>query len=106
MKVLFDQGTPRPLRRHLKGHEVKTSAQMAWSLLDNGRLLEAAEEEFDVFVTTDKNLKYQQNLRGRRLAILVLPTPAWRIVQQRTAEILQAITSLQPGEYRELVWPI
>lgn len=74
VKILFDQGTPAPLRRSLKQHTVATAYELGWTDLDNGRLLAAAESEFDALVTTDKNLRYQQNLAGRRLAILVLPT--------------------------------
>jgi predicted nuclease of predicted toxin-antitoxin system len=78
MKVLFDQGTPAPLRRALKGHVVSTAYEKSWGELDNGKLLAAAEVEFDVLVTTDKNLQYQQALASRRLAILILPTTNWR----------------------------
>jgi len=77
---------------------------MGWSQLKNGPLLESVERAFDVFLTTDKNLRYQQNLRGRQLAILVLPTPNWRQVQLHTNEVLVAVNSMQPGEYRELRW--
>lgn len=73
MKVLFDQGTPVPLRRYLRSHEVTTVYELAWSTLQNGILLSKAEAAgFDVLVTTDKSLKYQQNLSERRLAIVTL----------------------------------
>ncbi len=104
MRVLFDQGTPRPLRQFLVGHEVKTSAERGWSELKNGSLLALAEQSFDVFLTTDKNLSYQQNLTGRRLAILVLPLPNWNVVKLHVTEILQAVNKARPGEYRELGW--
>jgi hypothetical protein len=104
MKILFDQGTPRPLRRFLTGHEVRTSAQMGWSKLDNGDLLKTAEGNFDAFITTDKNLCYQQKLQGRRLAILVLPTPDWNIVKLHGDQVLAAVNGLRAGEYRELTW--
>jgi hypothetical protein len=74
MRILFDHGTPAPLRRALTAHSVSTAYEMGWTELDNGALLQAAEAEFDVLITTDQNLRYQQNLSGRRLAILVLPT--------------------------------
>ena len=74
MKILFDHGTPAPLRRHLAGHEISTAYEMGWAQLSNGELLAAAEKAFDVFITTDQNLRYQQNLTGRTLVILVLPT--------------------------------
>jgi hypothetical protein len=62
MKVLFDQGTPAPLRHALVGHSVSTAYEMGWAKLENGDLLNAADASFDVFVTTDQNLRYQQNL--------------------------------------------
>ena len=77
MKILFDHGTPVPLRRSLPGHEISTAYEMGWAELQNGDLLTAAEKDFQAFITTDKNLRYQQNLAGRRLAILVLPTTSW-----------------------------
>jgi len=75
MRILFDQGTPAPLRNALTPHIVETAYEKGWSNLSNGDLLNAAENNlFDLFVTTDQNLRYQQNLSGRKLAILVLPT--------------------------------
>ena len=78
MKILFDHGTPAPLRRALLGHAVSTAYEMGWTELDNGALLKATETDFDALITTDQNLRYQQNLTGRRLAILVCPRRAGR----------------------------
>jgi hypothetical protein len=80
-EILFDQGTPSPLRRILKQHDVWTAHEMGWGELDNGELLMAADSEFDVLVTTDKNLRYQQKLAERRLAVLILPTTSWPQLQ-------------------------
>jgi len=77
---------------------------MGWSQLENGELLATAEGRFDILVTTDQNLRYQQNLQGRRLAILVLPTTNWLEIQNHVADVVAAVNSLQPGEYRELRW--
>ncbi len=78
MRVLFDQGTPVPLRKHLSGYDVKTAFELNWSNLENGSLLSAAEEAgFSIVLTTDKNLKYQQRLATRRIAIIVLSTTSW-----------------------------
>jgi len=78
VKVLFDQGTPAPLRRALVGHSVETAYERGWSSLQNGALIAAAEAAgFEVFVTTDKNLKYQQSLATRTLSIVVLLTTSW-----------------------------
>ncbi len=104
MKVLFDQGTPVPLRRVLRGHEVLTAFEMGWSHLGNGDLLQAAEGDFALLITTDKNLRYQQNLTGRQLAIMILPTTSWPEIQLHADKVLQAVGSVQPGDYLELQW--
>lgn len=67
-------------------------------------LLRAAEGRFDIFITTDRSLRYQQNLSGRRLAILVLPTTNWMEIREHVPEITAAVASLAPGDYRELRW--
>jgi hypothetical protein len=77
MRILFDQGTPVPLRAHLAGHVVQTVFELGWSNLANGALLTAAEKPFDLLITTDQQLRYQQNLGGRTLGILVLMTTSW-----------------------------
>ena len=102
MRVLFDQSTPAPLRQHLPDHQVQAAFELGWSRLTNGELLAAAEGRFDVFVTCDRNLRYQQSLAGRKLAILVLPTTSWPRLRDRTAIIAAAVAMLNPGEYREL----
>jgi len=102
MRILFDQGTPVPLRDHLSGHQVETAYELGWSRLTNGELLASAEGRFDVLVTTDRNLQYQQSLAGRKLAVLVLPTTSWPKRQTQVQTIISALASLQPGEYLEL----
>lgn len=103
MRVLFDQGTPNPLRHALPSHFVSTAYEMGWSSLSNGDLLAAAEAQFDAFVTTDQNLRYQQNFAGRRLAILVLPFASWPKLQSHVPSIVSAVDVLKPGDYVELV---
>jgi hypothetical protein len=76
MRIVFDQGTPAPLRRALSGLTVATAFELGWSNLAHGDLLQQAEAQFDLLITTDQDLRYQQNLAGRRLAILVFPEPA------------------------------
>ena len=99
---MFDQGTPVPLRATFAAHQVATAHEMGWGNLDNGDLLREAEAQFDAFVTTDKNLRYQQNVSGRKLAILVLPTTSWPTIQKHLAEVSTAVDALRPGEFREL----
>ena len=102
MKILFDHGTPAPLRHQLTGHEISTAYEMGWANLQNGDLLAAAEKQFASLVTTDKNLRYQQNLTGRQLAILVLPTTSWPQLQKHIPEITAAVDALKPDDYVEL----
>jgi len=104
MRILFDQGTPVPLRQALAQHVVVTAFEQRWSNLKNGDLLRAAEGQFDLFVTTDQNLRYQQNLTGRQLAIFVLPTTNWLEIQRHQAVVVEAVNTMQVGEFRELRW--
>lgn len=104
MRILFDQGTPVPLRHALTGHAVSTAFEMDWAQLANGELLGAAEESFDAFITTDRNLRYQQNLSARRLAILTLWTTSWPKIRQHLPEIADAVDKLSPGDFVELSW--
>ena len=104
MRILFDQGTPVPLRRHLSGHSVSTAYELGWSDLANGDLLAKAESQFDLMMTTDQNLRYQQNLKGRTLAILVLPTTSWPEIQKHTSDVASAVSGMKPGGYVELRW--
>jgi len=105
MRILFDQGVPAPLRDSLPNHTVATAYELAWSTLENGVLLAEAEKAgFDLFITTDQNLRYQQNLQARRISILALPTTRWPEIRLRTAEVLATVNSIRPGEFRELNW--
>jgi hypothetical protein len=105
MRILFDQGTPVPLRVSLQGHSVATAYEMNWSTLENGDLLAEAERNgFELFITTDQNLRYQQRLQNRQLAIIVLPTTRWPQIALHVAEVLAAISNIRAGEYHELRW--
>jgi hypothetical protein len=103
VRVLFDQGTPAPLRAHLPEHIVETAYERGWPTLKNGELLAVAQSAgFEVFVTTDKSLRYQQNLAGRTLAIVLLPTTSWPRLQRQLPSIKHAVARAQPGSYFEL----
>ena len=103
MKILFDQGTPAPLRQFLVGHTVDTAASRGWERLENGELLDQAERHgYEVLVTTDQNMRYQQNLGGQSLAIVVLMRASWPLVRQRIDDILGLIDEIRPGEIREV----
>ena len=91
-----------PLRRALTEHLVVTAHEMGWTQLGNGALLRAAESQFDVFITTDRNLRYQQSLAGYRLAILILPTTNWPEIRVHQALVAAAANKLRPGDVVEL----
>jgi hypothetical protein len=86
----------------LRAHDVATAFEMGWSEISNGELLAKAEEHFDLLLTTDKQLRHQQNLAGRSLAILVLPHASWIKLQPHADKIAAAATAMQPGIYSEL----
>jgi hypothetical protein len=99
-------GTPEPLRRALTQHEIVTAHERGWSRLKNGELLDVAEKEgFGVLVTTDGNLKHQQNLASRQIAVVVLTTPSWPRIQRAIGPILRAIERAAPGSYTEVEVP-
>jgi hypothetical protein len=82
MLILFDHGTPRGIARSLTGHQVRETQAQGWDRLTNGELLAAAEAAgFDVLLTTDRNIRYQQNLKGRRIAVVVLGRGRWRLIR-------------------------
>jgi len=106
VRVLFDQGTPAPLRNHLQDHQVSTAYELGWSNLKNGELLQQAERlGFEVLVTTDQNLRYQQNLTSRTIAIVVLSTTSWPRIRNFTHRIADALESSKPNSYIEIAVP-
>jgi predicted nuclease of predicted toxin-antitoxin system len=101
VRILFDQGTPAPLRDHLPGHSVETAYEKGWSSVSNGELLAKAETEFDLLITTDRNLRAQQNMSGRKLAILVLPTTNWMRLRTMATKIAEFARTVPAGEIKE-----
>ena len=98
MLILFDQGTPVGIRHALTHHIVKTAREQGWSTLLNGELLRAAEEAgFHVLLTSDTNLPLQQNLEGKKLAVVVLSKNRWRLIRAAPPQIAAAIESAKPG---------
>ena len=103
MSMFFDQGTPVPLRQHLTSHLVDTTFERGWSTLRNGELLDVAEHErYDLLITTDQNLRYQQHLAARQLAIIVLRSTSWPRIQRRIEAIQAAMERVVPGGYEEI----
>lgn len=106
MLILFDNGTPRGLARFLSGHSVEEARSRGWEELSNGELIEAAEHAgFDLMLTTDKNIRYQQNLAGRRIALVVLQHSQWPMVKLVATKIAAAVESAKPGTYTEVEVP-
>lgn len=106
MRILFDQGTPAPLREALTQHEVATAYERGWSKLKNGELLDAAERDgFEVFVTTDARLRYQQDLASRRIAIICLLSTSWPRIQRTVGAVVGAINACSPASYTEVEIP-
>jgi hypothetical protein len=107
MRILFDKSAPYGLARHLKEHAIATAEERGWGRLENGVLLSEAEEAgFDVFFTADKNLRYQQNLSGRKIALVVLGNSPWHLVRLHITEIVAAINTATPGSYVEVEIPL
>lgn len=103
MRILFDQGAPVPLRRHLAGHSVDTAFERGWSELHNSELLERAEQDgYQLLITTDQNLRHQQNLADRQLAVLVLLAASWPRIQLRINDIRAVVEEIGPGDFREV----
>ncbi len=105
MRILLDECVPWPMHNFLAGHECTTAQQCGWGGLKNGDLLRRAETEFGLFVTSDQNIRYQQNLADRQIAILELSTNDWRRIQSAAALIRAEIESIQPREFRKLEVP-
>jgi predicted nuclease of predicted toxin-antitoxin system len=106
MRVLLDECVPRPLRKLLPDHQVQTVQDAGWEGKHNGELLVLAEARFDVFITADKNLRYQQKLNARKIGIVELPTNDWSILKQMESVIADALRSLGPNNnYIEIQLP-
>jgi len=107
MLILFDHSTPSPLRHALKGHVVIEAVERGWERLVNGALLDAAEVAgFELFVTADKNIRYQQNLAGRKLAIVALGNAQWPVLRRWTERVVAAVDAATPGSYTEVEIPL
>ncbi len=106
MLILFDHSTPAPLSSYLPGHGVTMAKERGWERLANGDLLAEAERAgFDVLLTADKSMRYQQNLTGRRIALVVLSTPQWPVVRLHVEKIAAVVNAATPGSYAEVEIP-
>ena len=106
MRILFDNGTPNPIARSLTGHEVAFARKIGWHELKNGELLRQAEEAgYELLLTSDKNMRHQQNLSGRNIAIVVLGNQQWPAVRLHLDVIAAAVNAATPGSYTEVEIP-
>ena len=99
MKILFDANTPAPLARFLRGHEVMRADELGWQGLENGALLDAADQaEFEVLLTCDQNVRYRQNFTGRKLALVVPSSNHWPTLRRIAARIATVVDFVQTGQ--------
>jgi hypothetical protein len=105
VKILLDECVPWPMHRLLIGHECRAAQQQGWGGIKNGRLLQLSEGKFDLFITSDQNVRYQQNLAGHRIAILELSTNKLRRIEAAAVLIQTAVAAIKPGEFRQLQIP-
>ncbi len=106
MLILFDNGTPAPLRYALKGHTVVEAIEPGWDRLANGELIAEAESAgFELLVTTDKNMRYQQNLTGRKIAFVVIGNQQWPTLRRYVDRVLSAVNAATPGSFTEVHIP-
>jgi hypothetical protein len=106
MLILFDHSTPAPLRYALKGHVVIEAIERGWERLANGDLLKVAEEAgYEILVTADKNIQYQQRLADRRIAVIILGNAQWPVLRRYVNRVLAAVDAAAPGSYSEVEIP-
>jgi len=107
VRILFDHNVPKKLRSLLPGHYVITSREMGWDILKNGDLMTVAEDNgFEAMVTGDKGISHQQNLKGRGLTLVVLPTTDWGTLRQNSAPIVTALDEATPGSLLNVVFDL
>jgi hypothetical protein len=106
MRILFDQGVPRGLAASLRSHDVTEARRLKWERVSNGELLKLAEDAgFNLLLTTDKNVRYQQNLAGRKISVVVLGQSPWWLVRQHLGAIAAALNAAVPGSNAEVYIP-
>lgn len=107
MKILFDHGTPRSIAKNLPGHQVTRAAELGWHEIGNGELIRRAEESgFEVILSRDQNIRYQQNLEQRQIAIVILMDQQWPNVRLHLEKIAAVVSAATPGSYCEVEIPL
>ena len=105
MTILLDESVPRVVKTRLNEYSIATVQEMGWTGMRNGELLAAASQQFTVLITADKNLRYQQNLKGHRLSIIVLPTNQVSLVVTLLPVIQDTLMAIQPGDLIQISLP-
>ncbi len=105
MRILLDECVPWPMHKLLSNHQCTTAQKRGWGGIKNGQLLQRAEGEFELFITSDQNIRYQQNLAGRNIPILELSTNDLRRILAAASQIQSAVETIKPGEFRQLDIP-
>ncbi len=103
MKIIIDECVPHIVKKRLPERDIKTVQQMNWAGVKNGELLRLVEAEFDVFITSDKNLRYQQNLKNRKIAILLLPSNQIPLIERMLPQIDEKLSGIQMGDFIEII---
>lgn len=102
MKIIIDECVPHIVKKRLPKRKIKTVQEMNWAGVKNGELVKLVEAEFDVFITSDKNLRYQQNLQNRKLAILLLPSNQVPVVENLLPQIDEELEKIKSGDFTEI----
>ena len=103
MRILLDHNVPRPLKNSLPGHDTDTAAERGWQELHNGELLDRAETDgYELLITADRKMPFQQNFTNRNINVLVLTTNAWPVLRQRLGDIDRAVNAMGHSQIREL----
>ncbi len=103
LRILFDKNVPWPLIRHLSGYQVTTAERVGWGQISNGILISRAEAAgYDIMVTCDQNIQYQQNLSGRRISMVVLSSNFWPNIKINVADVLAAVARSSPGSFENV----
>lgn len=105
MTIIFDENVPLPLGQFLQAHTVTTVQQQGWTGVANGALIALVDGKFDVLILADKNLRYQQNLSSRRIALIEFPTNRWPILKALVPRLVSAVASATPGSYTVIEFP-
>lgn len=103
MKIIIDECVPHIVKKRLPQREIKTVQEMGWAGVKNGELLKLVEEEFEIFITSDKNLRYQQNLQDRTIAILLLPSNQVPVIENLLPQIDEELEKIKPNDFVEIL---